>query len=47
MEDESAWLMSNNISNAPSVPSFLNYVYVDGIASVDTNSANLIGYGMR
>ena len=42
MEDESRWLISNNLANATSVPNFLNYVYADGLESVKPNSVNII-----
>jgi NitT/TauT family transport system substrate-binding protein len=42
MEDESRWLISNNLTDATSVPNFLDYVYVDGLETVKPNSVNVI-----
>jgi NitT/TauT family transport system substrate-binding protein len=42
MEDESRWLINNNLTTATAVPNFLNYVYVDGLETVKQNSVNVI-----
>jgi NitT/TauT family transport system substrate-binding protein len=42
MEDETRWLINNNLTNATAVPNFLNYVYVDGLETVKPNSVNII-----
>ena len=42
MEDESRWLIDNNLTNATSVPNFQKYVYVDGLETVKPNSVNVI-----
>ena len=43
MQDEARWLISNNLTNANSVPNFLNYMYVDGLKSLKPESVNIIG----
>jgi len=45
MQEESRWLISNNLTSATSVPNFLNYIYVDGLKSVRPESVNIIGLG--
>jgi ABC-type nitrate/sulfonate/bicarbonate transport system substrate-binding protein len=45
MQEEGRWLISNNLTNATSIPNFLNYVYVDGLKSVKPQSVNIIGLG--
>jgi len=42
MEDEARWLINNNLTNATSVPNFLNYVHVDGLETVKPNAVNVI-----
>ena len=42
MQDESRWLLNNNLTNATSVPNFLNYVYLDGLEAVDPNAVTII-----
>ncbi len=42
MQDESRWLISNSLTNATSIPNFLNYIYLDGLNSVKTNSVTII-----
>ncbi len=43
MQDESRWLITNNLTNATAIPNFLNYVYEDGLKSVNPGAVNLIG----
>ncbi len=43
MQDEARWSISNNLTNATSIPNFLNYVYVDGLKSVKPAAVNIIG----
>ena len=31
MQDESQWLIQNNLTNATAVPNFLNYMYLMGL----------------
>ncbi len=45
MQDETRWLINNNLTTATSVPNFFNYVYVDGLKSVSPESVNIIGMG--
>jgi len=45
LQDESRWLLNNNLTNASEIPIFLNYVYVDGLKSVSPESVNIIGLG--
>ena len=42
MQTEAQWLISNNLTNTTSVPNFLNYVYVNGLESVQPNAVNII-----
>ena len=41
MEDEARWLITNNLTNATTVPSFQNYIYVGGLAQVKPNSITI------
>jgi NitT/TauT family transport system substrate-binding protein len=41
MEDQSRWMIRNNLTTGP-VPNFLDYLYVDGLESVDPGSVNII-----
>jgi ABC-type nitrate/sulfonate/bicarbonate transport system substrate-binding protein len=43
MQDEARWAISNHLTNATAVPSFLNYIYVDGLKSVKPAAVNIIG----
>ena len=43
MQDEAQWLISNNLTNATTVPNFINYVYRDGLKSVKPGAVNIIG----
>jgi NitT/TauT family transport system substrate-binding protein len=45
MQDESRWLINNNLIGASSIPNLLDYVYVDGLKSVRSESVNIIGLG--
>ena len=42
MEDESRWMIANNITNATAVPDFRNYIYPDGLEGVKPGSVNII-----
>ena len=42
MQDESRWLIQNNLTNATNLPTFTNYVYVDGLESVKPASVTII-----
>lgn len=43
MQDEAQWLISNNLTNATTIPNFINYLYVDGLKSVKPGAVNIIG----
>jgi ABC-type nitrate/sulfonate/bicarbonate transport system substrate-binding protein len=43
MQDEARWLISNNLTNATSIPNFTNYVYLDSLKSVEPGAVNIIG----
>ena len=43
MQDETLWRISNNLTNANSVPNFLDYIYVNGLKSVKPEAVNIIG----
>ena len=43
MQDEAQWLISNNLTNATTVPNFIDYVYLDGLKSVKPDAVNIIG----
>lgn len=43
MQDEAQWLIRNNLTNATTVPNFINNVYVDGLKSVKPSTVNIIG----
>ena len=42
MEDEGQWLINNNLSNATSLPNFLNYIYLDALLAVKPNAVTII-----
>ena len=42
MENEARWTISNNLTAATQVPNFLNYIYVDGLKTVEPDSVNII-----
>ena len=41
MESEARWLINNNLTNQTTVPDFMNYVYVNGLASVKPESVTI------
>jgi ABC-type nitrate/sulfonate/bicarbonate transport system substrate-binding protein len=41
MESEARWLISNNLTNQTTIPNFINYVYVNGLASVRPESVTI------
>jgi NitT/TauT family transport system substrate-binding protein len=45
MQEEGRWLIRNNLTNATSIPNFLNYIYVDGLKTLRPESVNVIGLG--
>lgn len=42
LEDESRWMIANNLTNATAVPDFVDYVYIDGMEAVRPGSVNII-----
>jgi ABC-type nitrate/sulfonate/bicarbonate transport system substrate-binding protein len=42
MESEARWLISNNLTSQIVVPGFLNYIYLDGLASVKSDAVTII-----
>jgi len=43
MQDEAQWLISNHLTNATTVPNFINNVYQDGLKSIKPSAVNIIG----
>ena len=43
MQDEAQWLIQNNLTTATAIPNFLNYVYLNGLESVNPDAVNIIG----
>jgi ABC-type nitrate/sulfonate/bicarbonate transport system substrate-binding protein len=43
MRDEAQWLISNNLTNATSIPNLVDYVYMSGLKSVKPDAVNIIG----
>jgi ABC-type nitrate/sulfonate/bicarbonate transport system substrate-binding protein len=43
MEDESRWMIANNLTNVTEIPDFRSYLYTDGLESVRPGSVNIIG----
>ena len=41
MEGEARWLINNNLTNQTAVPDFLDYIYLDGLASVKPMSVSI------
>jgi NitT/TauT family transport system substrate-binding protein len=42
MEEEARWAISNNLVSATTVPNFLNYIYANGLETVDPGAVDLI-----
>jgi len=42
MEDESRWMIRNNLTNATEVPDFRQYLYTDGLDTVRPGAVNII-----
>lgn len=42
MQDESRWLIQNNLTNATSLPNFTNYIYIYGLEAVKPMSVTII-----
>lgn len=43
MQDEAQWLIQNNLTTATAIPNFLNYVYLNGLESVNPDAVNIVG----
>ncbi len=42
LQEEAQWLISNNLTNATAVPNFQNFVYLNGLESINPNAVNII-----
>ena len=42
MEDESRWMIANNLTNATAVPDFAKYIYPDALEKIKPGSVNII-----
>jgi NitT/TauT family transport system substrate-binding protein len=42
MEDESRWMINNNLTSEKQVPDFLDYVYTDGLEAIKPEAVNII-----
>ncbi len=42
MQDESRWLIQNNLTNATAIPDFSNFIYKAGLESVKPDAVNII-----
>jgi NitT/TauT family transport system substrate-binding protein len=42
MEDETRWMMKNNLTDKNVMPNYLEYIYTDGLRTVNPASANII-----
>jgi NitT/TauT family transport system substrate-binding protein len=42
MEDETRWMISNNLTTEKQVPDFLNYIYEDGLKAVKPEAVKII-----
>ncbi|MHB8842398.1 MAG: ABC transporter substrate-binding protein, partial [Candidatus Aquicultor sp.] len=42
MEDESRWMIKNNLTTEKQVPNFLDYIYIDGLEEVKPEAVNII-----
>jgi NitT/TauT family transport system substrate-binding protein len=42
MEDETRWMINNNLTTEKQVPDFMNYIYVDGLKAVKPEAVNII-----
>ena len=45
MQEEGRWLIRNNLTNATSIPDFLNYIDANGLKSVKPQAVNILGLG--
>ncbi len=42
LQDEGQWLISNHLTNATVTPNFIQYVYIQGLKSVEPDTVNVI-----
>jgi ABC-type nitrate/sulfonate/bicarbonate transport system substrate-binding protein len=42
MDDETRWIIKNNLTSASVVPNYLNYIYTSGMSTVKPESMNII-----
>jgi NitT/TauT family transport system substrate-binding protein len=42
MEDEARWLIRNNLTSEKQVPSFVDYIYIDGLETVRPEAVKII-----
>jgi ABC-type nitrate/sulfonate/bicarbonate transport system substrate-binding protein len=43
MEDETRWMMKNNLTNTSVMPNYLDYIYTDGMKTIKPESMSIIG----
>lgn len=43
MEDEARWMISNNLTAEKAVPNFLDFIYTDGLKSVNPGAVRIVG----
>ena len=43
MQDEALWLMQDNLTNSTAIPDFHNYIYENGLKSVNPDYVNIVG----
>ena len=43
MQDEALWLMQDNLTNSTAIPDFHNYIYENGLESVNPDYVNIVG----
>ena len=42
MEDETRWMIKNNLTPEKQIPDFLNYIYLDGLKKIKPEALNII-----
>lgn len=42
MEDESRWMIKNNLTNEKTVPNFMNHIYVDALKAIRPEGVKII-----
>jgi hypothetical protein len=42
MEDETRWMMKNNLTNKSVMPNYFDYIYTNGMSTVKPESMNII-----